>query len=49
MKEEINELKKSNISKEHKVTANIQIQDEITEEKNSYKERYEKQHKEILE
>ncbi|CAI2371350.1 unnamed protein product [Moneuplotes crassus] len=47
LRKELDELKKINIHKEHKISTNIQLQDEITEEKNSYKLRYDKLFKQL--
>jgi len=47
--DQINEIKKTNHSKEAKITRNIHVQEEITEEMNSYRVRYEKQYKELQE
>ena len=47
--EQLNEVKKALNAKELKIMSNIHMQDEVTEEMNSYKARYDKQNKELLE
>jgi hypothetical protein len=47
LRQQINELKKINNEKEHKITSNIQLCDETTEEMNSYKVRYVQNQKEL--
>ena len=47
LNEQLNEIRMTLNAKELKITTNIHVQDEITEEMNSYRARYDKQQKEL--